>query len=136
VVVSDRRTLSDVNLSQEALIERLRQDNQKLAGMVADVLAALTERRTVTASETVELSRAGTSGNPTMVKVAVVVQDGETLADAEERARLSFEAMCARFPLPSGFAHAHELGPEPTLREQLEASVHQLKPAPDPEEAS
>lgn len=124
-----RLSMSDVLRSQEALIEAQRGDIERLIGVVTDVLAALTESRRPSASETVELSRAGTSGNPTVVKVSCVVQEGETEQDAYERAKAVFERGTARFPLPSGYAHPAPLGDEnepampPTLEQALEGSV-------------
>lgn len=127
--MSGRTSMSDILRSQEALIESQRGDIERLIGVVSDVLAALTENRRPNASETVELSRAGTSGNPTVVKVSVVVQEGETEDDAYRRAAIVYEKAAARYPLPSGYAHAAPLGDEenprtpPTLVQELEGSV-------------
>ena|SRR5690242_14256279 len=126
-----RLSMSDVIKAQEARIDSLTLMVERLTAMHADTLAALTESRRPSASESVELARSGVGGNPTTAKVSVVVQEGETLADASERARIEYEALCRRFPLPNGLAHPAELGP--TLREQLEASVHGLRSVPDKE---
>jgi len=96
-----RRTLSDVVQVQadqlaryEALIERL-----------------LTERAAPRpASQSVELTRGTTGDHASGIKVVAVTQDGETLEQASERARREFERHAARFPLPSGAAHAAPLG--------------------------
>jgi hypothetical protein len=124
-----RLSLSDVVQAQEARIDSLTLLVERLTAMHADTLAALTENRKPTASETVEIARGGTSGNPTTVKVSVVVQEGETVEQARRRAQTEYEAACARFPLPSGFAHPAPLGDENnpkmplSLVEQLEGSV-------------
>lgn len=129
--MANRITNSDLMRAQEARIDSLTLMVEKLTVMHGEALAALTESRKAGASETVELARSGVGGNPTTAKVSVVVQEGETLSEASERARLEYEALCRRFPLPSGLAHAAELGP--TLREQLEASVHGLRAVPEEE---
>lgn len=124
-----RLSLSDVVAAQEAMIERQAAQLERLTAMHAETLHALTENRRPQASETVELSRAGTSGNPTVVKVSVVVQEGETEDDAYRRAAIVYEKAAARYPLPSGYAHAAPLGDEenprqpPTLVKQLEESA-------------
>jgi hypothetical protein len=124
-----RLSLSDVVQAQEAMIERQAKQLAALTAMHAETLAALTEHRRPSASETVELSRAGTSGNPTVVKVAVVVQEGETEADAYRRCAIVYEKAAARYPLPNGYAHAAPLGDDenprmpPTLVENLKGSV-------------
>jgi hypothetical protein len=127
--MSGRTSMSDILRSQEALIEAQRSDIERLIGVVSDVLAALTENRRPNASESVTIKRAGIGDKPTTIDVSAVVQDGETLEDARRRASIEYEHACARFPLPSGYAHAAPLGDEenprnpPTLVEQLEGSV-------------
>jgi hypothetical protein len=106
-----RLSFSDVLQAQERLIEAQREQTAELAGMLAAALAALTERRTPTESVTVK--RTGTGQNPTAVECNAVTRNGETLHDAAERARVEYELLSARFPLPSGAAHAAELGPWP-----------------------
>ena len=97
-----RVSLSDVIAAQADLIDRHEQ-------MIAAVLAALSERRSATAAETVSLKRVGTGDKPTSVEVSVVVHEGETLEQAAERARGEYERLCTRFPLPNGEAHAAPL---------------------------
>jgi septal ring-binding cell division protein DamX len=106
-----RLSLSDALQVQERLMEAQRAQNAELAGMLAAALAALTERRTPTESVTVK--RTGTGQNPTAVEVTAHTRNGETVHDAAERARAEYELLSARFPLPSGAAHAAELGPWP-----------------------
>ena len=130
-----RVSMADVIRSQEAFIETLIAQNDRLATMHAEALAALTESRRPSASESVEIARAGVGGNPTVAKVSVVVQDGETLTEATDRAMIEYERMANRYPLPNGLTHAAPLQePGPTLREQLEASVHGLRAVPDKED--
>jgi hypothetical protein len=105
------RTLSEITLAQEALIERQRAQADRLEAMLAAALEALTERRTPT--ESVTIKRTGTGQNPTAVEVTAHTQNGETLHEAGNRARVEYELHAARFPLPSGAAHAAELGPWP-----------------------
>lgn len=127
--MSGRISNADLLRAQEARIDSLTLMVERLTTMHAEALAALTENRRPNASETVELSRAGTSGNPTVVKVSVVVQEGETEDDAYRRAAIVYEKAAARYPLPSGYAHAAPLGDEenprtpPTLVQQLEDSA-------------
>lgn len=125
-----RLSLSDVVQAQEARIDSLTLLVEKLVGMHAETLAALTERRTApTASESVTIKRAGIGDKPTTIDVSAVVQDGETLEDARRRASIEYEKAAARFPLPNGYAHAAPLGEEenprepPTLVENLRDSV-------------
>jgi len=127
-----RLSMSDVIQAQEARIDSLTLMVERLTAMHAEALAALTESRRPTASESVELARSGVGGNPTTAKVSVVVQDGETLTEATDRAMIEYERMANRYPLPNGQTHAAPLQePGPTLREQLEASVHGLRSVPD-----
>jgi hypothetical protein len=98
-----------------------------LMRMHAETLAALTESKARTASETVEISRSGTSGNATVIKIGAVAQDGEHLDAALVRAGTAFEQAASRYPLPNGLTHPHPLGEgieaAPSLEEQLQASV-------------
>jgi hypothetical protein len=125
-----RLSLSDIVQAQEAMIERQAKQLERLTQMHAETLAALTERRSSpTASESVTIKRAGIGDKPTTIDVTSVVQEGETLEDARRRASIEYEKAAARFPLPSGFAHAAPLGEEenprqpPTLVKQLEGSL-------------
>jgi hypothetical protein len=124
-----RLSLSDVVAAQEAMIERQARQLEALTRMHAETLAALTENRKPTASESVTIKRAGIGDKPTTIDVSAVVQDGETLEDARRRASIEYEAACARYPLPNGYAHAAPLGKEenprmpPTLVENLRDSV-------------
>src|SRR5436309_4542501 len=102
--MTNRVTLTDVIARQEALHEKQRPENERLTGMLAAALEALTERRHPTQSVTVK--RTGTGSNPTAVEVNAVTLEGESLHDAAERARTEYELLSARFPLPSGVAHA------------------------------
>src|SRR3954451_24546553 len=117
-----RLSLSDVVQAQEAMIERQAKQLEALTRMHAETLAALTDKRSPTASESVTIKRAGIGDKPTTIDVSAVVQEGETLEDARRRASHEYEAACARFPLPNGNAHAAELGPD-DLSEKLRASV-------------
>lgn len=99
-----RLSLSDVLEIQARQIDRYE-------AILQQTLEALTERRQHTESVTVK--RTGTGQNPTAVEVNAAVREGESLHDAAERARVEYEALSARFPLPSGAAHAAELGPWP-----------------------
>jgi uncharacterized coiled-coil protein SlyX len=132
-----RLSLSDIVAAQEAMIERQAAQLERLTQMHADTLAALTDtlaalterRSSPTASESVTIKRAGIGDKPTTIDVTSVVQEGETLEDARRRAAIEYEKAAARFPLPSGFAHAAPLGEEenprqpPTLVKQLEDSL-------------
>lgn len=125
-----RLSLSDVVQAQEHRIDSLTALCEDLAQMIAETIAALTERRTApTASESVTIKRAGIGDKPTTIDVSAVVQDGETLEDARRRASIEYEKAAARFPLPNGYAHAAPLGEEdnprnpPTLVENLRDSV-------------
>lgn len=101
-----RLSLSDVLEIQARQIDRYE-------AILQQVLEALTERREREKSETVTVKRTGTGQNPTAVEVTTATRDGEALHDAAERARAEYELLSARFPLPSGAAHAAELGPWP-----------------------
>src|ERR1700757_2797693 len=105
-----RLSMSDVIQAQEARIDSLTLMVERLTAMHGEALAALTDRRQ--AAETVVLKRIGTGDKPTAVEVAVVVQPSETVEAAYERAAQVYERAAARYPLPSGYAHAHALGPE------------------------
>jgi hypothetical protein len=124
-----RLSLSDIVASQEAMIERQAKQLEALTLMHAETLAALTESRRPNASESVTIKRAGIGDKPTTIDVSAVVQEGETLEDARRRASIEYEKACARYPLPSGFAHAAPLGDDenprepPTLVRQLEDSL-------------
>lgn len=124
-----RLSLSDVVQAQEAMIERQAKQLEALTRMHAETLAALTESRRPTASESVTIKRAGIGDKPTTIDVSAVVQEGETLEDARRRASIEYEKAAARFPLPNGYAHAAPLGDEEnprqplTLAEQLEDSL-------------
>jgi hypothetical protein len=124
-----RLSLSDVVQAQEAMIERQAKQLEALTAMHAETLAQLTERGRPTASESVTIKRAGIGDKPTTIDVSAVVQEGETLEDARRRASIEYEKAAARFPLPSGYAHAAPLGEEEnprmplTLAEQLEDSL-------------
>jgi hypothetical protein len=106
-----RLSLSDVVRTQEAVNESQRKQIADLAAMVGRVLEAFAERRNPTESVTVK--RTGTGQNPTAVEVNTVTRNGESLHDAAERARVEYELLSARFPLPSGAAHAAPLGDWP-----------------------
>ncbi len=106
-----RVTNADIIQAQEARIDSLTLMVERLTTMHGEALNALTESRKQPASETIKLGRAGTSGNPTVVNVELVRQEGETEHDTADRARLVFEALAARFPLASGQTHAAPLGP-------------------------
>jgi hypothetical protein len=99
-----RLSLSDVLEIQARQIDRYE-------AILQQVLEALTERRQSTESVTVK--RTSTGQNPTAVEVNTVTRNGETLHDAAERARVEYELLSARFPLPSGAAHAAPLGDWP-----------------------
>jgi hypothetical protein len=121
------RTLSEINLAQEAMIETLvaelraeRKEAASLRGLLAEWIA----RPQRSAVETVELTRGTTGDHATGVKVTAVSQNGETLAEVEARAAAVFEARAARYPLPSGVAHAAALGPD-DLEERLRATLAQ-----------
>jgi hypothetical protein len=124
-----RLSLSDVVAAQEAMIERQAAQLERLTQMHAETIQALTERGRPTASESVTIKRAGIGDKPTTIDVTAVVQDGEVLEDARRRASIEYEKAAARFPLPSGYAHAAPLGKEenprmpPTLVENLRDSV-------------
>ncbi len=112
-----RRSLSDIIEAQEAMLE-------KLLAMQAQTLEALTEKSARTASETFKVARSGTGDHSTAIAVEVVPQDGETLADARNRAMVEYEAAAARYPMANGLTHAAPLSSEaPTLAEQLVASA-------------
>lgn len=124
-----RLSLSDIVQAQEAMIERQARQIDALTLMHAETLAALTEKRGPSASESVTIKRAGIGDKPTTIDVSAVVQEGETLEDARRRASIEYEKAAARFPLPSGYAHAAPLGEEenprqpPTLVETLRDSL-------------
>jgi hypothetical protein len=127
--MSGRISNADIIRTQEARIDSLTAMLERLTAMHAETLAALTENRKPSAPESVTIKRAGIGDKPTTIDVSAVVQDGETLEDARRRASIEYEKAAARFPLPSGYAHAAPLGDEenprqpPTLVEQLEGSV-------------
>lgn len=114
-----RLTLSDIVQAQEAMIDTLMR-------MHAETLAALTDKgQPRTASETVKIARSGTGDHSTAISVEVVPQDGEKLEDAQARAMVAYEQICARYPMANGYAHASALdGEEPTLRKQLEDTLN------------
>lgn len=124
-----RLSLSDIVAAQEAMIERQAKQLEALTVMHAETLAALTEKRGPSASESVTIKRAGIGDKPTTIDVTAVVQEGETLEDARKRAAIQYEKAAARFPLPNGYAHAAPLGEDenprqpPTLVKQLEDSL-------------
>jgi len=97
--------------------------------LFAKVLESLTAPRQTQAAQTVKLARGATGDHTTGVAIELIVQEGETEKETAERARVEYERLCARYPLPSGYAHAAPLGDEaspaepPTLVEQLEGSV-------------
>ena len=127
--MSGRISNADLLRAQEARIDSLTLMVERLTTMHAETLAALTEHRRPNASESVTIKRAGIGDKPTTIDVSAVVQEGETLEDARRRASIEYEHACARFPLPSGYAHAAPLGDEenprtpPTLVQELEGSV-------------
>ena len=127
------RSLSDITRSQEAQIETLLGMVRDLIEVQASTLAALTERRSVTASESVTLSRSKLGDKADGIDVTVVPQEGETLEDAVKRGAKLYEASAARYPLPNGEAHAGQLGE--SLEDQLRRSIEpqSLKAVPDPE---
>jgi hypothetical protein len=124
-----RLSLSDIVAAQEAMIERQAKQLEALTAMHAETLAQLTASKRPAAAESVTIKRAGIGDKPTTIDITSVVQEGETLEDARRRASIEYEKAAARFPLPSGFAHAAPLGEEenprqpPTLVEQLQGSV-------------
>ncbi len=106
-----RITNADIIRAQEARIDSLTIMVERLTEMHGEALAALTESRKQTSSETIKLGRAGTSGNPTTVNVDFAKQDDETDDDLANRVRVQYERLATRFPLPSGQTHAAQLGP-------------------------
>jgi hypothetical protein len=115
-----RLSLSDVLQAQERLIEAQREQIGTLAEMqheqgatLARILEAVLDRKPVPASESLSLKRGTVGQTPTGVEVNAVPQNGETLEDAAERSRRLYESLAARFPLPSGAAHAAPLGDWP-----------------------
>jgi hypothetical protein len=101
-----RLTLSDMVQIQADTIGRYEL-------LFAKVLDALTERpEPRTASETIKLARSMSGDHTTGVAVEVVVQEGESIGEAQARAQASFEQLAARYPLPSGAAHPAPLGKE------------------------
>lgn len=127
------RSLSDITRAQEAQIETLLGMVRDLLAAQAATLAALTERRSVTASESVTFSRSKLGDKANGIDVVVVPQEGETLKDAAIRGGEIFDAGTRRYPLPNGHANAAESGE--SLEDQLRRSIEpqSLKAVPDPE---
>lgn len=123
-----RLTQSDIIRAQEARID-------SLTLLVESFLALERERldKARTASETFKIARSGTGDHTTSIAVDVVVQDGETLADARNRAAVEYEAACARYPMANGLTHAAPLSsesrridpPEATAEDEKERSRNQ-----------
>ena len=98
-----RLTLSDMVQIQADTISRYEV-------LFARVLDALTAPRQTQAAQTVKLARGATGDHTTGIAVELTVQEGETEAEAAARAMSEYEKLCARYPLPNGYAHASPLG--------------------------
>ena len=105
-----RLTQSDIIRAQEARIDSLTLMVERLTEMHGEALSALTESRKQSAAQTIKLARGATGDHTTGIAVELVVQDGETEAEASERARVEYERLAARYPMQNGYAHAAPLG--------------------------
>jgi len=122
--VSGRISNADIIRAQEARIDSLTLLVESFLALERERLEAERERSRPTASESVKIARSGTGDHTTAVAVEVVPQEGETLQEARARAMVEYEAICARYPMANGHAHAAGLsGEAPTLAEQLERSA-------------
>lgn len=106
-----RLTQSDIIRAQEHRIDSLTLLVEKLVALEKERILA-DERKNRAASETVKIARSGTGDHSTAISVEVVRQEGETLADARERAAVEYEAAAARYPMANGLTHAAPLGDE------------------------
>src|SRR5690348_17387305 len=87
--------MSDVIQAQEARIDSLTLMVERLTAMHAEALAALTESRRPSASESVELARSGVGGNPTTAKVSVVVDRKSTRLNSSHPS-ISYAVFCLK----------------------------------------
>ena len=131
-----RLSLSDVVEAQAAQVETLLGMVRDLTASNAAILASLTEARKPTASEEIVLSRSKLADKATGIDVKIVPQNGESEKDAALRAADVFEALAARYPTPSGAAHASPLGDGLDDWRKTAARGEGLHAVPDPEEAS
>lgn len=114
-----RVTNADIIRAQEARID-------SLTLLVESFLTLERERldKSRTASETVKIARSGTGDHSTAISVEVVRQEGESLANARNRAMVEYEEAARRYPMANGLTHAAPLDSEaPSLAEQLATSA-------------
>lgn len=122
-----RLSLSDIAQMLIDQAERDRKERAELLTALVSLTQAVTEAKRPQAAQTVELDRAGSGSNVTVIKVAGVVQEDETLLGALARVGETFEVGAARYPLPSGLTHPHPLGEgieaPPSLAEQMQKTL-------------
>lgn len=131
-----RLSLSDIAQMLMDQAEEDRKERKLLMGALSEVVASLTAPRPATAAQRIVLSRSKLADKATGVDVEVVPQDGESLTAAALRAAEVFEGLAGRYPLPTGTAHAAELGDRLDSWRQTLDQGNGLSLVPDPEPAS